>query len=120
MDSKFNNNDDYEMVLMLRYHCIPQSLHDYIKRLDNFEKLCSGNNYFKEADLIIKGFVFIAKNYDELHRLINIFIQCYFRSFTFTVKGLVCKIRSSLLYITKIKKKPTTSSCYTRCSNSRF
>ena len=42
-DSKFNNECDHEMVLMLWQHCMPQTLHEYIKKPDNFEKLCSGN-----------------------------------------------------------------------------
>ena len=39
LDSKFNNENDRELILMLSQHCIQQSLHDYIKKPKNFEKL---------------------------------------------------------------------------------
>ena len=59
MNSKFNNEADREIVLMLWRHYMLQSLHDYIK------KLCSGNKSFKEANLIIEGFVSISKYWDD-------------------------------------------------------
>lgn len=55
----------------------PQSLHDYIKKPDNFEKLYSGNTSFKEINHIIKCFVSISKYYDGLHRFLKIFSNTY-------------------------------------------
>ena len=77
MDSKFNNKNDHEMVLMLWQHCMPQSLHEYIKKPDNFEKLCSGNESFIDANLIIKGFISISEFYDELNFYFKDFANTY-------------------------------------------
>ena len=52
---------------MLWQHCTPQSLHEYIKKPDNFEQLCSGTESFIDANLIIKGFISISKFYDKLN-----------------------------------------------------
>ena len=43
----------------------------------NFEKLCSGNNSFKEANVIIKSFVSIPKYYDDLHIYFKKFAGTY-------------------------------------------
>ena len=77
MDSKFNNENDREMVLMLWQHCMPPSLHEYIKKPENFEKLCSGNESFKHAKLIIKGFISISKLYYELNFYFKNFANTY-------------------------------------------
>ena len=87
MDSKFNNENDHEMVLMLWQHCMPQLLHEYIKKPDNFEKLCSGNQSFIDANLIIKGFISISKFYDKLNFFLKIF-----KTHSIHLFGVVSKI----------------------------
>lgn len=110
LDSKSNNETNIEM--MLWQHCMPQSLHDYVKKPDNFEKLCSGTKSFKEANLVIKGFVSIQNIMmmymlilKILQWLINIFIQCFSQSFMLIMINLVLKIRFNLRYIIKTGKK---------------
>lgn len=76
---------------MLWQPCISPSLNDYIKKPENFEKLHSGNNYFKEANLISKGFASISKYYDDLYHYLYMYFQtrvsisipCYFQRLTF-------------------------------------
>ena len=112
MDSKFNNENDHEMVLMLWQHCMPQLLHEYIKKPDNFEKLCSGNQSFIDANLIIKGFISISKFYGKLNFFlkilkthINTFIWCCFQNIMLIMTNLVFKIKFNLQCIIKIGKK---------------
>ena len=43
---------------MLWEYSMPKSLYDYIKLPENFEKLCDGKNSYKDANLIIKKYVY--------------------------------------------------------------
>ena len=58
LDGTFNKDSDLEMVKMLWEYSMPKSLYDYIKLPENFEKLCDGKNSYKDANLIIKKYVY--------------------------------------------------------------
>ena len=83
LDSKCNNEQDREMIHVLWQPCISSSLHDYIRKPENFEKLYSGNNSFKEADLISNGFVSISKYYEDyiiIFKILYNYLYKYFQN----------------------------------------